>query len=142
MIREMTINDVDQLVAIDKENNTDPWDQNMFLKTLNDPSMYLRVYDDNGVILGYIACKWSFTLCYIANICVKRKCQGVGKQLYAQLVEDCHYSDYIKYIGGEVRVSNTVNRRLSKFFGAVELRILPGFYPDGEDGVKMKVVLK
>lgn len=128
-IRPMTIQDCEQVAAIEAVSFSVPWSLRAFTDTVEKDNFRYFVAEDNGEILGY--CGFLFVLdeAEIPNVCVKASArkQGVGKQMMQVLIEEAGKLG-IAMLFLEVRESNTAARRLYESLGFEENGIRKNFY--------------
>ncbi len=82
-IREMTQEDIDEIIKIEKEIFSNPWSKKMFQNELENPFGGAYVITNNKSILGYITYWEIIDEIYITNIGVKKELQkkGLGGKL-------------------------------------------------------------
>lgn len=128
-IRPMTINDCEQVAAIEAESFSLPWSLSAFTNTVEKENFRYFVAEKAGEILGY--CGFLFVLdeAEIPNVCVKASArkQGVGRQMLTVLIEEALRLG-IATLFLEVRESNVAARRLYESLGFVENGIRKNFY--------------
>ena len=122
-IREMQIDDLEQVMPIEEANFSIPWTETGFFTFLiRDDALFL-VAEEDGEILGYLGILISFDESEITNVCVAEKARrrGIGRAL----MED-------------VRLSNTPARNLYESLGFVQDGLRKGYYDlPKEDAVLM-----
>ena len=128
-IRPMTINDCEQVAAIEAVSFSMPWSLKAFTETVQKANFRYFVAEEAGEILGY--CGFIFVLdeAEIPNVCVKASArkQGVGKQMMTVLIEEAKKLGMaVLYL--EVRESNTAARHLYQSLGFEINGIRKNFY--------------
>ena len=128
-IRPMTINDCEQVAAIEAVSFSMPWSLKAFTETVQKANFRYFVAEEAGEILGY--CGFIFVLdeAEIPNVCVKASArkQGVGKQMMTVLIEEAKKLGMaVLYL--EVRESNTAARHLYESLGFEINGIRKNFY--------------
>lgn len=128
-IRPITINDCEQVAAIEAASFSVPWSLSAFTDTVEKENFRYFVAEEAGEILGY--CGFLFVLdeAEIPNVCVKASARkrGVGKQMMTVLTEEAKEIG-IATLFLEVRESNVAARTLYKSLGFVEDGIRKNFY--------------
>ena len=142
-IRPMTIEDCNQVAAIEAESFSVPWSLNAFTDTVTKDNFRYFVADEEGEIMGY--CGFMFVLdeAEIPNVCVKASARkrGVGRQMMTVLAEEAEKLG-ISVLYLEVRESNTPARTLYRSLGFVEDGIRKNFYEQpAENAVLMSKTL-
>lgn len=139
MIRKMTLQDLDQVLVIEKEAFHDHWPRSSYEYELceNDFSTLL-VYEENHEILGVIGYYILFDEAQITTLATKEiaKRKGIARQLMNAMIQDCD-KKLCCTISLEVRVSNTAAIQLYNSFDFITVNIRKGYYEDGEDAYLM-----
>lgn len=139
MIRKMTVQDLDRVMAIEVEAFTLPWSRESYLSELkNDFANYL-VCDWEGEIAGYGGIWIVFEEAHITNVAISGKFRGtgMGKSLMLEL-EKVARSKKAARILLEVRPSNQVAHNMYLSLGFVNTGLRKAYYSDnGEDAIVM-----
>ena len=129
IIRQMKLEDCEQVATIEAESFSMPWSLQAFQDTLEMKNYRYFVAEQNGEIVGY--CGFIFVLdeAEIPNVCVKLSArqQGIGKQMMSFLEEEAKKLG-INVLYLEVRQSNQSARRLYTSIGFEEDGIRKDFY--------------
>lgn len=106
-IREMTLEDLDQVLAIEKENFSVPWTENGFFSFLIRQDTLFLVAEDEGGIAGYCGIVMVPDEGDITNVSVARdrRRRGIGAGLIRELIRRAGEAGVTK-IYLEVRESN------------------------------------
>lgn len=128
-IRPMTMEDCEQVAAIEAVSFSMPWSLKAFTETVQKANFRYFVAEDAGEIIGY--CGFLFVLdeAEIPNVCVKASARqkGVGKKMMSFLLEEAAKLGLaVLYL--EVRESNVAARRLYESLGFIENGIRKNFY--------------
>ena len=79
-IREMQIDDLEQVMPIEEANFSIPWTETGFFTFLiRDDALFL-VAEEDGEILGYLGILISFDESEITNVCVAEKARRRGEK--------------------------------------------------------------
>lgn len=107
MLRKMVKADIAQMLAIEREAQGAPWNEDTF-KTCFEMEFDGWVAEQNNRIVGYIVLSLKMDECHILNLCVAREYQhqGLGKRMLEFGLEQArNRSMGIAYL--EVRRSNS-----------------------------------
>ncbi|QOJ79780.1 ribosomal protein S18-alanine N-acetyltransferase [Infirmifilum lucidum] len=149
-MREARYEDLSDVIKINKEVLPENYPAFYFELHLKNFGRAFLVAEINGKVVGYIMCRVEYDTLYtnpnrvgkrghIISIAVLPYAQGkgIGTELMTRALESMK-----KYYGAEeyyleVRVSNEVALRLYKKLGFSVVKVLPGYYLDGEDAYLM-----
>lgn len=140
ILRDMKEDDIEDILEIESQSFTTPWDKNAFLVELRENilAQYIVAEADEKVI-GYAGIWKILNEGHITNIAVLKdyRGKGVGSLLIEGLIWYCMKND-IDRMTLEVRKSNTIAQNLYKKYGFVESGIRPKYYGDNkEDAIIM-----
>jgi len=139
-IRKVQLSDLDEIYKIEQENFIHCWSKEFIQFNIQLPEYIRKFYVavKENKIVGYIVCWLSDKTAHIYNISIKKEVQnqGIGSCLLEYLLEELK-KDGFKTVVLEVRKSNSKAINLYKKFGFAEVKVLPKFYPDGEDAIYM-----
>lgn len=138
IIREMTLADVPQAVAIERQSFSQPWSEKSFADAVRDHNaLFLAALetagnscgDEREAVLGYIGMYLSPPEGEITNVAVFEPFRGggVGGALVAAMQREAGARG-INEIYLEVRVSNASAIRLYTRAGFLEVGVRRGFY--------------
>lgn len=151
-IEPMRVEDLDEVLAIERASFTNPWSRQAFLYELRDNRVaQLWVArtaagsgpELSGSIVGYL-CLWVIgEEVHVTNVAVqpRERQRGIGRHLLATLLE--HYRRHgATRAGLEVRVGNESARRLYEDLGFRPVGLRKRYYFDtGEDALVMEASL-
>ncbi len=130
-LREMTIDDLEQVTAIEKKIFSDPWSKEGFLSFLiKDYAMFL-VVEEKGAVLGYCGMLIMQEEGDITNIAVHpgRRKEGIGRFMLEGLLRIA--GDYgVNTIHLEVRQGNLPAKRLYDRCGFIQDGLRRNYYSD------------
>ncbi len=129
LIREMTLEDIDQAVVIEKECFSLPWSEKSFQDSITREDTIFLVCEEESMITGYIGMYVSFDEGSITNVAVHpsyRK-KGYGDALVSA-VKIAAKEKQVESIFLEVRVSNVPAISLYQKMGFENLGIRKNFY--------------
>jgi len=139
-IRKVQLSDLDEIYEIEQENFIHCWSKEFIQFNIQLPEYIRKFYVvvKENKIVGYIVCWLSDKAAHIYNISVKKEYQnrGIGSCLLEYLLEELKKDGFTTVVL-EVRKSNSKAINLYKKFGFAEVKVLPKFYPDGEDAIFM-----
>lgn len=143
MISEMQLDDVKEVVRIEKDNFTLPYEEKQYLYEIEDNlCAQLYVLKEEDVIVGYIDFWVTFESCQLCKIAVDKNYQGkgYGKQLMEFMFDKV--KDECETIFLEVRESNQRARAFYEGFDFWEINVRKNYYSDPiEDGIIMGKIL-
>ena len=88
LIRDMTVADLDEVYAIEKETFSDPWSKTSLLESISDPNNHYIVTITDGIIVGYCGYWGIAGEGHIYNVAVKEshRGQGIGYRMLDYLI--------------------------------------------------------
>lgn len=144
MIRNMRLEDLDQVMSLELACFSVPWTKESFEQELtkNKLANYL-VIEENDAIIGYGGTWYVMDEGHITNIAVhpEHRKKGLGKKLVAAMIEEAK-KHQMTQMTLEVRVSNLPAIKLYEGMGFSSVGIRPKYYTDNhEDAMIMWVKL-
>lgn len=139
VIREMTVDDLDTVVEIEKECFSVPWSRQGFMDALQKTDAYYIVAVADDRVVGYCG---AYGVCDEADInqvavTGNYRRSGIGERMVGQLLDGLTQRGYL-YTTLEVRKSNTAAIALYEKLGFVSEGIRKNFYEKPtEDAVIM-----
>lgn len=139
-IRRMTLEDIEQVLEIDRASFNQPWPERAFrFEVENNAASRAWVAEENGKVVGMIVAWLMVDEAHIATIAThpRFRRQGVASRLLR------HALDYMRNEGAgssflEVRESNLAAQELYRTFGFEEMGRRPRYYKDNsEDAILM-----
>lgn len=142
VIRFMTVDDLDAVMAVEKDAFSTPWDSAIFKSeiTSNQFAHYL-VYEIDDEIIGYCGLWVVMDEAQITNIAIHSSYRGhkLGEHLLRYVLAFLKQMEVTK-LSLEVRVSNHVAQNLYRKLGFQEGGIRKNYYSDNlEDALVMWV---
>lgn len=143
IIRNMTRDDLAQVVAIERAATISPWSAVQFEESLGDHHC-LVLCDNSASVIGYAIASTLLDRAEVLNICISRDHQGNGhgSRLLAEVIGQLPREIEVVYL--EVRVSNFSAIRLYHNHGFVEVGQRRDYYPTEfgrEDAILMNLNL-
>lgn len=138
-LREMTVEDLDQVIAIEQDLFHVPWTREGFFTFLTREDAMFLVVEEKGQILGYCGLLMVLDEGDITNVAVRRSRQkeGIGNFLMESLIRLADGMG-VTTIHLEVRVSNETAIRLYERNGFTRDGMRINYYTDPvEDAVLM-----
>lgn len=140
MIRKMTLDDIEQVIAIDRESFSLPWPERSFRFELTDnPASRCWVAEVDGKIAGMIVVWLIVDEVHVATIATHPdfRRQGIAKNLLSHALQHLStegaQSSFL-----EVRASNLVAQEMYRKFGYEESGVRRHYYRDNdEDAILM-----
>lgn len=143
IVRSMNLNDLEEIVKIEKELYKVPWNVNQYKYELEENEFsYLFVLEHNNIIVGYYGFWVMFEECDITKVSIRKEFQGM--KLSNILMEDSFKR--IKALGCnkinlEVRVNNVRATNLYRKHGFKDVFVRKNYYGEGEDALILSKVL-
>ncbi|OLO26707.1 ribosomal-protein-alanine N-acetyltransferase [Alkalihalophilus pseudofirmus] len=145
IIRFMTVNDLEQVLIVEKDAFTVPWSRTAFYNELSSNQFaHYVVMELEGVIIGYCGVWLVMDEAHITNIAILSQYRGnkYGETLLLYVMELAKMYGAIK-MTLEVRVSNQAAKGLYEKLGFMSGGIRKNYYTDNlEDALVMWAVLK
>jgi [ribosomal protein S18]-alanine N-acetyltransferase len=133
-IVEMTYSDLDEVLAIERESFSDPWDRESFRSDIDSPHVIALTINRQGHCAGYLSCIALDDYGYIANIAVaaRFRSQGLGRMLLDDLRKRLRKPE-INAIVLDVRTANLNAIRFYEKYGFQVIARRKGFYTNPQD---------
>ncbi|MBS6194329.1 MAG: ribosomal protein S18-alanine N-acetyltransferase [Clostridiales bacterium] len=141
-IREMQLDDLEQVMVIENENFSRPWTETGFFSFLIRQDTLFLVAEEEEKILGYCGVVMVQDEGDITNVAVanERQNQGIGKKLVEELIRRTEEAG-VRQLYLEVRASNERAIHVYEKMGFVRNGLRKNYYEDPvEDGLLMKHV--
>ena len=143
MIEEMTVQDMEQIMAIEKVSFPTPWSENMFRKELKvsmSRNFVARIKSERGKeLIGYMN-YWIYAgESHLNNIAVRRdyRRKGIASKLMTEMIRKS-LKEGAALGTLEVRRTNEAASRLYERYGYIMKGVRPNYYDDTkEDGLIM-----
>lgn len=138
-IREMTFEDLDQVMIIERENFSVPWTEEGFFTYLLRMDALFLVAEEADQVLGYCGVIMAADEGDITNVSVRKDCQGrgIGSALVTELIQRTGQAG-INTLFLEVRAGNRTARSLYEKMGFEHMGIRKDYYTNPtEDAVTM-----
>ena len=142
IIRRASPFDIPEIVSIEQDLFTDPWNEDGFADALQYYGELFFVAVENEEIAGFVCGGMEDTgeetYGHIMNLATAKKTQrrGIGGSLLRRLELEC----MVRGAGGmqlEVRVSNTAAQEFYRHYGYTQVFVIDQYYSDGEDAILM-----
>lgn len=143
MIRKMNEADIEVVTALERELFIHPWKDDQFhYECFENAYANLFVYEEDGMVLGYLDYWITFETAQVAKIAVAKHVQrnGIAQKLLHHCITACELA-MCESITLEVRENNTAAIHLYEKNGFMEVTKRKGYYSNGEDAYLMIKVL-
>jgi len=147
-ITEMRLEDLKEVIAIERSSFVTAWSERMFRESLGSPvchNLVARAEGENGQeVVGYINFLIVVDEVHIRDIAVREnfRMQGVASKLMVAMMKISRHQG-VKHATLEARRSNTSAIKLYEKFGFIVKGVRPLYYSDnGEDALIMWADLK
>lgn len=135
MIRKMTMDDIEQVIAIDRVSFSLPWPERSFRFELSDnPASRCWVAEVDGKLVGIIVAWLIVDEVHVATIATHPdfRRRGIAKKLLAHTLQHLRdegaQSSFL-----EVRASNSAAQEMYRKFGYEESGVRPRYYRDNDE---------
>lgn len=133
-IKEMTLEDIEQIVEIENQSFKVPWKVNDFIETLEYENIVFLAAKDDSNVVGYCGIYMSVDQADIANIAVSLLYRGKGiAQKLVDGVLEIAKERAIKEVFLEVRQSNAKAIGLYKKMGFEQIGIRKSYYSNPKE---------
>lgn len=139
LIRPMRLNDLSEIVEIEKASFPLPWSLNSFISQLARDESYCLVAEVEGRVAGYIIATSYVDVWHLMDLAIHEdfRRQYIATDLLEALLQECGRERHRGYTL-EVRKSNRGAIRMYESFGFIASGIRKGYYRDnGEDALIM-----
>ena len=99
MITQLSIENIEEIVKIEKSSFDNPWTRNQFIDSCNKFNKYLNyVYNDTTKVIGYLISEIILDEVHLYKIVVSKNNQNnkVGSKLLNFMIEECKNLDKIR----------------------------------------------
>lgn len=145
IIRQMTVEDIDQVKKIEAESFTLPWTEDIYQKELTENNYaYYYVIAINQQIIGFCGVWIVVDEAQITNIAISSRYRGhgYGASLFQYVINQAILAGSVR-LSLEVRISNIIAQKLYRKFGLKPAGIRKNYYTDNnEDAIVMWVNLQ
>ena len=135
-ISYMTYADIDDVCKLEAAAyGQHHWSRESFINEIeNNLARYYTLRNENDELLGYLGTWMILDEAHVTTLAVSNnfKRQKVAQLLLTKFIDDC-YTNKIKYITLEVRVSNEPAKKLYEKFGFHSLGTRKGYYQDNNE---------
>lgn len=141
-IKKLFNYDIPDILNIEQECFSTPWNKKTFYETLKNKNTYFLKATYLNEIVGYIGIYFVQNEGYIYNIAVKKSYRnlGIGSMLLKKILCVCHKEYKLKFLSLEVRKSNLAAIKLYEKFGFITLGYRKNFYRKPiEDAIIMTI---
>ncbi len=125
----MRLEDLDEVISIEKGSFSTPWSRNMFLEEMENRNSRLIVFKIEGVIVGYV-CFWAvLDEAHLLNIAVQptKRHQGFGQLMIAEIEALC-IKEGLRRVILEVARKNVAARSLYRKCGFHSIGFRKNYY--------------
>lgn len=144
MIRMMELEDIEQVMAIDKASFPTPWPEEIFKQEIRDNEFaFYYVLEHKGKIIGYAGTWMILGDAQVTNIALLPEMRGkkLGERLFKHVLSQAMMIG-MERLSLEVRVSNVIAQKMYRKFGLVPGGVRKNYYSDNnEDAIVMWVDL-
>ena len=128
-IREMCLDDLEQVCILEQEMFSSPWSQKSFADAIANPSNIYLVAEEEKDILGYCGMWGIAGEGQITNVAVKKTCRKkcIGKQMLELLLQKGEKNGIVAF-SLEVRESNHAAIALYEKFNFINAGVRKNYY--------------
>lgn len=141
-IEYMTLEDVDSIKNILKNEFDDFWSENILKsEIINENTKYIVAKIDDEIV-GFAGVLFSPDVCEIMNIVVKKnkRRQGIGKELLSKLIEIAKKNNF-EILTLEVNDKNISAKTLYESFGFENVGLRKKYYNNIDDAIIMNLYI-
>lgn len=141
ILRPMEIDDIDEVLKIEKDLFPEPWDADAFyISIMMKDSLSITGTLNDSIVAYMIGCPEEEKF-HLMNIAVSRKYwrKGYGSKMLNYLLKDLEKSESIKSCFLEHRITNKAAFEMYKSFGFRVVGIKPNYYSKNIDAVIMEI---
>lgn len=139
MIRQMQIEDLDEIMVLEKLCFSAPWTREAFIKeiTVNTLAHYLVIVEE-GKIAGYGGVWYIMDEGHITNIAIAPnfRRRGLGLKLVEEMINKA-IEHHMEHMTLEVRISNVSAIGLYEQIGFTTAGIRPKYYTDNQEDARI-----
>lgn len=130
-IREMTLEDIEQVYDLEKSIFSIPWSKNSFESSVKNKNTLFIVAEEEGEILGYLGMYIFSDEADISNVAVSKQYrrQHIAKQMMDDILLKAQAAG-VKHVTLEVRETNVAAIKLYENMGFVEAGIRKNYYEE------------
>ena len=130
-IREMTLEDIEQVYDLEKSIFSIPWSKNSFESSVKNKNTLFIVAEEEGEILGYLGMYIFSEEADISNVAVSKQYrrQHIAKQMMDDILLKAQAAG-VKHVTLEVRETNVAAIKLYENMGFVEAGIRKNYYEE------------
>ncbi len=141
ILRACSIDDLSDILKIERESFPSPWSREDFLAELRFGALSI-VAELDGKVVGYLFARVVHDTMDINNICVSREFRGrgIGRRLLRECLDIAQKKE-VRTVFLEVRRSNRPAINLYRSFGFSYVATRRGYYSDGEDALVLALKL-
>lgn len=133
--RQMTKDDIKEVVITEQEAFSTPWSEEIFLHEMegNAYAHYI-VAEKASEVIGHCGMWVVLDECHITNVAVRQtmRGQGIGEGLMRKAIELCKMNE-VRLMTLEVRVSNNTAQQLYRKLGFQDGGIRKNYYTDDQE---------
>ncbi len=133
IVRQMTLADLADVVALESANQPRPWSENVFRDELEAENRTYLVATDDESIVGFGGVMVIGEEAHVTNLLVDadRRGRGTGRVLMIALIEAA-VADGARHLTLEVRKENAAARALYSRLGLAPVGVRPRYYGDDD----------
>lgn len=140
---EMRVEDLDEVVAIEKSVYSHPWTHGNFVDSIQSGYQCWVLRDAGGVLLGYFFMMAALDEAHLLNISVHGDMhrRGIGKMMLDKVCILAHQQQ-MQSVLLEVRPSNTRAIEIYQRYGFAEIGRRRDYYPAADDKREEAIVMR
>jgi len=143
VVRPMTLDDLDEVLDIERASFIAPWTPDLFVAEFGNPRSVKRVVTvgENGPVIGYVIFWIVLDEAHLMNVAVDEafKRKGAAKLMLQKMIDECAGRG-VRYVTLEVRKSNEAAIELYLRFGFKMVGLRKNYYVhEHEDAIMMEL---
>lgn len=139
MISSLTLEDIDEILKIERSSFPDPWSRSMFEREIGTNNFYTLREKDTKYLLAYFGWWQVLEELHILNLAVvpEYRRQGLGSFILEYILKEARKRQCKKVLL-EVRAGNTPARNLYSKYGLLTIGQRKNYYANGEDALLLE----
>jgi len=138
-IQQLSVNDLDEVISIERISFKDPWTRIMFEREINSSTFFVLRQKETNTLSAYFGYWRILDELHIINLAVapEYRGQGIGSLIVEHILDEAKKYG-CKRVMLEVRSSNFIAQKLYFKFGFQTVGVRKRYYSDHEDALLLE----